>query len=72
MNGLINSYLAIIFGIGAGGLGCVALQKHLNSQVIAKCNTSIYSVEYSRTAVGDVAHCVSRATFYGPATPLKD
>jgi threonine dehydrogenase-like Zn-dependent dehydrogenase len=72
MNGLTNWYRAFIFGAGAVGLGCVALQKHLNAQVIAKCNTSIYSVEYSKSSVGEVAHCVSRAAFYGPATPLKD
>jgi len=72
MNGLFTSYLAIFLGV-AGGFGiCVGFQQHLNAEVTKRCNTSIYSIAYSKSSVGNVAHCVSRAAFYGPATPLKD
>jgi hypothetical protein len=72
MNGLFKSYLAIFLGATGGFATCVGFQQHLNAQVAKHCNTSIYSIAYSSSSVGDVAHCVSRAAFYGPATPLKD
>jgi hypothetical protein len=72
MNGLFKSYLAIALGVAGGSAICIGFQKHLNAEVTKHCNTSIYSIAYSKSSVGDVAHCVSRAPFYGPGTPLKD
>lgn len=72
MNGLVMSYLSIFLGTAGGFALCFGFQKHLNAEVTKRCNTSIYTVAYSKSAVGDVAHCVSRAPFYGPAMPLKD
>ena len=71
MNDLTKSYLAIAIGTAVGFASCVGLQKHMNAQTIKKC-PSIYTIVYARSAVGDIAHCKSRAKFYGPATPLND
>jgi hypothetical protein len=69
---LMSSYLAIFLGTGTGLLMCAALQKHLNAQVIKKCDTSIYVVKYAQSAVGDMARCVSKAQLHGPTLPLQD
>lgn len=71
MNKLLNPFLAIAIGVASGFGICVALQKHLNAQTVKRC-PSIYTVVYGRSAIGDIARCVSRAKFYGPATPLND
>ena len=71
MNDLIKPYLAITIGTAIGFASCVVLQKHMNAQTIKKC-PSIYTIVYARSAVGDIAHCKSRAKFYGPAAPLND
>lgn len=71
MNGLAKSYLAIFLGTVGGFAACFGLQQHLNAGVTKNCNT-IHYIAYSQSSVGNVAHCVSRAAFHGPATPLKD
>jgi len=72
MNDLTKSYLSILLGVAGGFAICVGLQKHLNAEVTKHCNTSIYTVAYAKSAVGDIARCTSRAKLYGPATPLND
>ena len=72
MKDLIQPYLAIFLGTVTGFAGCYGLQKHLNADVTKHCKPSIQTVAYSKSGVGDVAHCVSRAQFSGPGTPLQD
>lgn len=50
----------------------MAVESHIRAKVKATCNTSINSVVYSPGPMGNMAHCVSRAAFYGPSYPIKD
>jgi hypothetical protein len=72
MNELSKSYLAITIGVVIGAGLCVGLQKHLNAQVIKRCNTSINTVAYVKSGVMDIARCVSTVRHYGPPAPLQD
>jgi sensor histidine kinase regulating citrate/malate metabolism len=68
---LFNASLATVLGTGIGLLGCVALNKVLNKQVLATCNTNLNQIVTLRTAIGDSYGCVSRMVLQGPPAPLK-
>jgi hypothetical protein len=63
--------LAIIFGVGIGGLGCILLNKAINKRVLTTCNTNLYQIVYVKTAVGDSYGCVSKMVLNGPPAPIK-
>ncbi len=57
---MAKSYLAVILGIGLGGLICAFGQKHLNHRAVQTCNAQ---PDYHRLLtltswVGDAKHCV--------------
>ena len=67
----ISAFAALI-GAGAGFLVCTGIQSALNAATVKNCSTKIYVIAYSKTAVGDTAHCVSIIRIHGPSVPLKD
>lgn len=64
-------YLAYIFGIGFGGLGCIFLNKAINNHVLTTCNRNLNQIVYIKTAVGDSYGCVSKMVLNGPPAPIK-
>lgn len=67
----LPSYLAVLFGVGLGGLGCIALNKAINNRVLTTCNPKLYQIVYIKTAVGDSYGCVSKMVLNGPPAPIK-
>jgi len=68
---LLSAYLAIIMGVGIGGLGCIALNKVINDRVLKTCNTNLNQIVYMKTAVGDSYGCISKMVLSGPPAPIK-
>jgi len=66
-----NCYLATIGGMGIAVLSCIALNKHINHQVLTTCNQNLNQIIYIKTAVGDSYGCVSRMVLNGPSAPIK-
>lgn len=65
------AYIAILLGVGLGGLGCIALNKAINYRVLKTCNRDLYQIIYMKTAVGDSYGCVSKMVLNGPPAPIK-
>lgn len=70
-NDLVSAYLAVIMGIGIGGLGCIALNKAINARILKTCNRNLNQIVYIKTAVGDSYGCVSKMVLFGPPAPIK-
>ena len=68
---LIAPYLAVIMGIGIGGLGCIALNKAINARILKTCDRNLNQIVYIKTAVGDSYGCVSKMVLNGPPAPIK-
>lgn len=65
------AYIAIIMGMGIGGLGCIALNKAINDRVLKMCNRNLNQIVYMKTAVGDSYGCISKMVLNGPPAPIK-
>jgi hypothetical protein len=64
-------YIATLFGAGIGMLGCIALNKSINDNVLKTCNRNLNQIIYIKTAVGDSYGCVSKMVLNGPPAPIK-
>lgn len=68
---LLSAYLAILMGVGIGGLGCIALNKAINARILKTCDRNLNQIVYIKTAVGDSYGCVSKMVLSGPPAPIK-
>jgi len=68
---LLSAYLAILMGVGIGGLGCIALNKAINARILKTCDRNLNQIVYIKTAVGDSYGCVSKMVLFGPPAPIK-
>lgn len=68
---LLSAYLAVIMGVGIGGLGCIALNKAINARILKMCDRNLNQIVYIKTAVGDSYGCVSKMVLFGPPAPIK-
>lgn len=68
---LLSAYLAVIMGVGIGGLGCIALNKAINARILKTCDRNLNQIVYIKTAVGDSYGCVSKMVLSGPPAPIK-
>lgn len=68
---LLSAYLAVIMGVGIGGLGCIALNKAINARILKTCDRNLNQIVYIKTAVGDSYGCVSKMVLFGPPAPIK-
>lgn len=68
---VFNSTLAVIGGMGAALLGCIALNKAINHRVLTTCNPALYQVVYMKTALGDSYGCISKKVLHGPSAFIK-
>lgn len=68
---MLSAYIAVIMGVGIGGLGCIAINKAINNHVLKTCNRNLNQIIYMKTAVGDSYGCVSKMVLSGPPAPIK-